>query len=141
MSQSRLRLLAVLAALAAAVIAVASWSGRPLTITSVTTADQSVRALTSLDAVKQVLASVTDEASATTALPALREESARLLDIRDVAETSLPSVRAALAAKLNPLLPDLDARISATLKGPAVEPIVGPVLRQIAERAKALAKG
>ncbi len=140
MSQERLRLLAVLAAIAAALAAAFSWSNRPQPVMPVAAIDAGTRAIAALDAVKQALAAITDEASAMAALPRLRALSAGLLDIRDVVEAS-PNDRADLAKKLGPLLPDLEARTATVLRAPGVEPIVGPLLRQIGERLKALAKG
>lgn len=93
-----------------------------------------------LEAIQQALAAITDDASATTALPRLRAESAKLVDIRDIAEGS-PSERAKIARKLAPLLPDFDARSATALKAAGVEPVAGPVLRQISERLKFLASG
>lgn len=138
--QARLRLLAVLAAIAAAVIAAATWSGRPLPVSPVATIDAGTKAVAALDAIKLVMAGIADEASANAALPRLREQSARLLDIRDAAELA-PTARAALAKAIGPLLPDFDARAAATLRVAGVEPVVGPLLRQITERLRALAGG
>ena len=93
------------------------------------------------EGIKASLSGITDGASASASLPKLREHAAALLDIRELVEKLPPSGRKSIASLLNPLLPGLDAVTTSALKAPGAEAIVKPVLDQIVERMKMLAKG
>lgn len=93
------------------------------------------------EGIKTSVAGIKDEASATASLPKLREQSAALLDIRDMAEKLPTNGRKDLAALVSPWIPGLQALITSAIKAPGAETTVKPVLEQIIERLQSLAKG
>ena len=138
-----------LPALIGIVVAIAAWQlfvPRPSAESAsaaiiVNNVDVGKRTAVLYEGIKASISGIRDGASASASLPKLREHAAALLDIRDLVEKLPPSGRTAFASFLKPLLPGLDALTIGALKAPDAEAIVKPVLDQIAERLKMLAKG
>ncbi len=90
---------------------------------------------------KTTVGNIRDEATASANLPKLRGYSSALLDLRETAEKMPASGRKDLGALVTPMLPGLDALVTTAIKAPGAETIVRPVLEQISERMRMLAKG
>jgi hypothetical protein len=139
--------LPLLAALAAAVLGYSFWqSSRGPVVTTPSkimynNVDIGAKALSLYEGIKTSVAGIKDEASATAALPKLREHSSALLDLRETADKLPADGRAGLAGIFKGLVPGLEGLILTAMKVPGIPDSIKPVLEQLLERAKALAKG
>jgi hypothetical protein len=139
--------LPLLAALAAAVLGYSFWqSSRGPVVTTPSkimynNVDIGAKASSLYEGIKTSVAGIKDEASATAALPKLREHSSALLDLRETADKLPADGRAGLAGIFKGLVPGLEGLILTAMKVPGIPDSIKPVLEQLLERAKALAKG
>jgi hypothetical protein len=142
------RWLPLLAALALGLFGYSMWqSSRGPAVTTAATkimynnVDVSGRAASLYEGIKTSVASIKDEASATASLPKLREHAAALGDMREMAEKMPADSRKGLAGIFANLVPGLEGLVLTATKAPGAEAVVKPVLEQIVDRMKSLAKG
>ena len=134
------RWLLLLGGIAAVVLAwQLAMSGRPIGGMD-TSANVGLRTAAVNSGVIAVMADIHDAATAEASLAKLRAHAATLLDLREMAEKLPAGGRRELAGIIGPLLPPLEARVAATSNAAGGE-LVKPVLEQIVERMKGLAKG
>ncbi len=134
--------LLLIPALAIAVFAWQSMSKRaPDPVATAGVVDLGKRTGVLFETIKTSVSGIKDEASATASLPKLREYSAALLDMRDTAEKMPAASRAELATWVTPLVVNLQSLVTKAVQAPGTEAIVKPVLDQILERMRAMAKG
>ncbi len=138
--------LPLLAALAAAMLGYSFWqSSRGPVVTTPSkimynNVDVGAKASSLYEGIKTSVAGIKDEASATAAVPKLREHSSALLELRETADKLPADGRAGLAGIFKGLVPGLEGLILTALKVPGIPDSIKPVLEQVLERAKALAK-
>ncbi len=138
--------LPLLAVLAAAILGYSFWqtSRGPAVSTPkivYNNVDVGAKATALYEGLKTSIAGIKDEASASASLPKLREHVATLNDMRDVADKLPADSRKSLATVFQGLVPGLEGLIVTALKAPGASSIVQPVLEQVMERLKTLAKG
>jgi hypothetical protein len=138
--------LPLLAALAAAVLGYSFWqSSRGPVVTTPSkimynNVDIGAKASSLYEGIKTSVAGIKDEASATAALPKLREHSSALLELRGTADKLPADGRAGLAGIFKGFVPGLEGLILTAMKVPGIPDSIKPVLEQLLERAKSLAK-
>ena len=145
-SGGMMKWLPLLAALAAAVLGYSFWqtSRGPAVSTSkimYNNVDVGAKASSLYEGLKTSIAGIKDEASATASLPKLREHVGALGDMRDIAEKLPADSRKSLAGIFQGLVPGLEGLVITALKAPGASDVVKPVLEQVIERMKGLAKG
>ncbi len=139
--------LPLLAGLAALVIGYSLWqSSRGPAIPAASkivynNVDVGARASSLYEGIKTSVAGIKDEASATASLPKLRDHVTALGEMRDLAEKMPADSRKSLAGLFQGLTPGLEGLVVTALKAPGTSGIVKPVLDQLIDRMKTLAKG
>ena len=103
--------------------------------------DVSSKAASLYEGIKTNVASIKDANSAQASLPKLREAVTSLGEIRDLQEKMPADSRKGLATLFGTLVPGLEGLVGTALKAPGAEAVVKPVLDQVMERMKTLAKG
>ena len=136
----------LLPAAAAVVLALLGWQyvgmrGPETSAIMVANVDVGKKTSALYEGIKASIADIKSDTTATANLPKLRGYSAALLDVRDMAEKLPPDGRKQLAALVAPWLGNIEALMLSALKSPGAEAIVKPVLDQIVERMRTLAKG
>ncbi len=103
--------------------------------------DVGARASSVYEGLKTSVGNIKDGASATANLPKLREQVSALGEIKDFADKMPADSRKSLAGVFQGFAPGLEGLILTALKAPGASDVVKPVLEQVMERVKALAKG
>ncbi len=103
--------------------------------------DLTAKAGTLYEGLKTSIAGIKDATSAEASLPKLREHVAALGDIRELQDKLPADGRKGLAALFAGFAPALEGLVLTAGKAPGAETIVKPLLEQVMERVKALAKG